>query len=534
MSVKKDIGCNTGKSDNKSCYAAGIVKYCNPDLNKTFVFLLLFFSTLLKGQSPFVNQQISINDTILTVQQAFQLISKLTSLNFSYNPDIIEISKKIRINAYQEPLSNILDRILEDPTLEYRIIGRQIIIYRPVKHIISENSAGPNRVDSVYIIELKGRILDIHNRKPIPFVNVWILSKGTGTVTNLEGYFSLKINSLYLNDTIGISCMGYKRILLPVTDFIAESKDIFLAADLIPIQEVIIRQTNPVSLLHSAIQNIPKNYPDKPAVLTSFYREIIRKNDNIMTVSEAILQTYKTGYDQAGASDYIKLIKGRKTKDMSGKDSIILKLKAGLNTTLLLDIVKNSPDFLTEESFEAFIYKMKDIIVNNQDELYQIQFVPKKEFRDAIYKGYIYLDIKTLAIVEVEFEVDPLKIEEATDMFVLKKPRNIKVKPQEAKYRVAFKKTGQKYYLNLIRCETSFRIRQKSQLFGSIYQTSLEMAVTQIDTTDIEKFRIKETARTYEIFSELIQQYEDDFWGSFNYIKPEEPLEEAIKNLSRN
>lgn len=533
MSVLIKIFCNTGKSKNKTCYASEKAGGCTSILSEAFLFLILFFSAYLKGQDIPFSQQVTINDTILTIQQAFQIINKQTSFNFSYNPDIIDISKKIRVSSFQEPLGIVLDRILADPTLEYRIIGKQIIIYRPIKHLVSENTAGQNLIDSVYIIELNGRILDMHNRKPIPFANIWIVNRGTGTVANLEGYFSLKINSQYINDSLGISCMGYKRIILPVTDFLSETRNIYLAADLIPIQEVIIRQTNPVALLRSALNNIPKNYPDKPLIINSFYREIIRKNNNIVAVSEAILQTYKTGYDQTGAPDQIKLIKGRRTKDMSGKDSVIIKLKAGLNTTLLLDVVKNPPDFLTEENFSAYSYKIKDIIVNNQDELYVIQFVPRDGFTDAIYKGNIYLDIKTLAIVEVEFEVDPVKIEDAADRFVLKKPRNIKVKPQEAKYRVAFLKTGEKYHLNFIRCETVFRIRQKSQLFGSLYQTSLEMAVTQIDTTDIEKFRLKETVRTYEIFSDLIRQYEDSFWGIYNYIRPEEPLEEAIKNLSQ-
>ncbi len=532
MSVLLKICCNTGKARNKSCYTDGNAASCRSNLFKVCLFLLLFFSACLNGQENIFNQQISINDTIITIQQAFQIISRQTSLNFSYNPDIIDISKKIRISSFQEPLGQVLNNILEDPTLKYRIIGKQIIIYRPERYNNPDKSAGLSGTDSVYIIELNGRILDIHNRKPIPFANIWIVKSGTGTVANLEGYFSLKINAQYLTESVGFSCMGYKRIILPVTDFITESKNVYLTADLIPIQEVIIRQTNPVSLLRSAIDNIPKNYPGKPMLLNSFYREIIRKNNNIVAVSEAILQTYKAGYNQAGASDQIKLIKGRRTKDISGKDSIIIKLKAGLNTTLLLDVIKNPPDFLSEVSFGAYSYKMKDIIVNNQDELYVVQFVPKDGFPDAIYKGNIYLDIRTLAIVEVEFEVDPLKIEDAADRFVLKKPRNVKVKPQEARYRIAFLKTGERYHLNFIQCETSFRIRQKSQLFGSVYQTSLEMAVTQIDTTDIEKFRLKETVRTYEIFSELIQQYEDSFWGIYNYIKPEEPLEEAIKNLS--
>jgi len=181
-----------------------------------------------------------------------------------------------------------------------------------------------------------------------------------------------------------------------------------------------------------------------------------------MAVSEAILQTYKTGYNLPATGDQIKIIKGRKTTDNHGTDTLILKLKAGLNTTLLLDVAKNLPDFLTEENFQFYNYKMTDIIVSDQNELYVIQFSPKDMNPGAIYKGRIFLDLKSLAIAAVEFEVDPTKIEEASYMFVLKKPRHIKVKPQKAQYRVTFRKIEDRYYLNLIRCETTFRIRHKN------------------------------------------------------------------------
>jgi len=513
--------------------ASGLIKIhpASPEILFFFIFLLSF-GNIIKGQDSLLYQRITIKDTSLQVSQAFQLISKLTLLNFTFRPDMINASKNVRLSAENEHLKSILDSILKDPSLQYRIIGRQIVIFRPLLVRSTErliSFAG----DTVSILEISGRVLDRHNHQPVPFANICLVGKSIGTVANLQGNFLLKVSSLHLQDSLGISCMGYKQLTLPVTAFLTSEQDYYLKPDIIPIQEVIIRKTNALSLLRSAIENIPKNYPPDPTLLTSFYREIVTKNDQVMAVSEAILQTYKTGYDLPAAGDQIKIIKGRKTMDKNSADTLILKLKAGLNTTLLLDVAKNLPDFLTEENFQNYYYKMTDIIVSDQNELYVIQFSPRDVSPGSIYKGRIFLDLKNLAIEAVEFEVDPTKIEEASHMFVLKKPRHIKVKPQKAQYKVTFRKIGDRYYLNLIRCETTFRIRHKNQLFGSAYTTILEMAVTQVETSEVERFRIKETARSQEIFMEQITDYQDSFWGEYNFIKPEEPLEEAMEKLSR-
>jgi hypothetical protein len=513
--------------------ATGFIRHMKFKRAHVYFFILsMAVCNLIQGQDSLLMQRISIQDTTLTIRQAFKLISNRTSLNFSYNPDAINISRSTLLSGRNETLHTILDRLLDDPSLEFRIIGRHIVIFRPI--ILNRSGSGgafPVK-DSVSILEIKGRVMDKQTRQPLPFSNISLIGKSIGTVANLQGNFLLKISTRYLQDSLGISCMGYKRLILPVTDYIKSQQDYYLYPDIIPIQEVIIRTTNPVALLRSAIEKIPKNYPVHPFLMTSFYREIIRKNSRPVAVSEAILQTFKTSYAFPVSGDQIKIIKGRKTKDINSSDSLILKLKAGLNTTLLLDVVKNLPEFLSEEGFHIYSYKMTDIIVNDQNEIYTIQFSPKEGYPDAFYQGRIFLDIKSLAITEVDFEVDPMKIEDAGDRFVLKKPRYIKVKPLKAQYRVTFRKIDDKYYLNFIRCETAFRIRHKNQLFGSVYNTILEMAVTQLETSDVERFRIKETAKSQEIFMEQITGFDDSFWGEYNFIKPEVPLEEAIQHLS--
>ena len=516
-----------------SCEVKGFLSFLlSGSLKGVFFFLFLSQAGFTRGQDSLIYQKISIRDTSLKVQQVFGLISISTGLSFSYNPEIINLERNVRVEADLETLHSILDRVLEDPSLEYRIIGRQIVIFRPM--VIQRSDAKTSlEKDTVSVLEIKGRILDIHNKQPISFAGISLLDKSEGTVANLQGDFLLKIDSRHLQDSLAVACMGYETLVLPVSDFVTRPQNYYLHPDIIPIQEVIIRKKNAIALLRNALENIPKNYPVYPVLLTSFYREIITKGNQVMAVSEAILQTYKTAYTLSFGGDQIKIVKGRKTADNSHSDTLILKLKAGLNTTLLLDVVKNTPDFLTKENFGSYSYNMTDIIVNDQDESYVITFSPKEGYPEAFYKGRIFLDIKSLAITAVEFEVDPEKMEEATGMFVLKKPRNIKVKPQKAQYKVTFTKTGDRYMLNLIRCETSFRIRHKNQLFGSVYSTILEMAVTRAETKDIERFRIKETAHSQEIFMEQITDFQDSFWGEYNFIKPEEPLEEAIKKLSR-
>ena len=61
--------------------------------------------------------------------------------------------------------------------------------------------------------ELTGIILDETNNTPIPFSSIYLKS-GKGVVSNEEGRFRLNINSVNINDSLFISCMGYQTLRL--------------------------------------------------------------------------------------------------------------------------------------------------------------------------------------------------------------------------------------------------------------------------------------------------------------------------------
>lgn len=62
------------------------------------------------------------------------------------------------------------------------------------------------------LFELTGTILDSKSGNPLSYVNIGILDKGVGTVTDTLGRFHLRIGSEFEYDTLRISSIGYKPI----------------------------------------------------------------------------------------------------------------------------------------------------------------------------------------------------------------------------------------------------------------------------------------------------------------------------------
>jgi hypothetical protein len=496
----------------------------------TIILFLVFGILPLTAQDSLLYRELILPDTTCTLETALRILEHQTNLSFSYNSDLINKKRMVALDSEPRPLSDVLKRILGNPSLEFSIIGRHLVIYQPLK----TPAADPDSpTDSVYFFEIRGRVLDRNDRQPLPYTSVFLNGRTIGTVSNDDGDFVLKLSSVYIRDTLNITCIGYKPMKLPVATLINTRREYLLKTDVVSIQEVVIRKMSPVLLLQSATRNIRDNYPQKPAVLTCFYRETVQQGNRYMMVSEAVLENFKPGYTGTGLSDQVKILKGRKNENFNPEDTVVLKLKAGLNTMLLLDVVKDQPDFLTGDYAVDYNYRLADIVIDNNQENYAIEFTPKELSLTSFYSGRIILGIKDLAYKWVEFYVDPDHLDKATSLFVVKKPAFLKVKLLKANYRVAFRESEGKYFLHLIRCETDFRIRNKSKLSGSVYRMTLEMIVTDIDTENASRFPFREAARLNEFFTEQIGAYDESFWGEYNFVTPDESLENAMVKLSR-
>lgn len=309
---------------------------------------------------------------------------------------------------------------------------------------------------------------------------------------------------------------------------------ITLDAKIIPIQEVVVRIVNPLRLLRDMKENIRKNYPQSPAYLTTFYREGIERKNKFVGLTEAVFKIYKSAYKPNPAPDQVKLLKMRRIISQQEKDTIIARMKSGINASLSLDLIKELPDFLlTDEKIESYMYASSDIAVIDDRLVHVIYFEQKGNINSALYRGELYIDTGNNALLRAHFEINPKYIKQATGMLVEKKSRNLKITPQKVIYTVTYKPYNGQYYINHVRGDLFFRIKKRKQLFGTFpLHTWFEMVTCKIDTNQVSRFTRSEALPTRTIFAETRFAYDEKFWGNFNVIPPEEKLNEAIGKIS--
>ncbi|MDA3781094.1 MAG: carboxypeptidase-like regulatory domain-containing protein [Bacteroidales bacterium] len=386
--------------------------------------------------------------------------------------------------------------------------------------------------DSLYV-EIKGKIIDDETYETLIFANIYLVNTNIATVSNSDGEFIIKIPRKNKNSKIEFSYIGYKNKSLPISK-LKESKNVIrLKKSSIPLAEVKIRPLEPKELVKEAFRRIPNNYSTEANMLTGFYRESVKKNWSYVAVSEGIIDIYKTSYTN-NSRDLIKLYKARKSSDVSRMDTINFKLQGGPNTTMLLDIVKNPYILFYNGSFEYFTFNLASITKIDNNINYVIEFEQIPFGTQAVYKGKIYLDTESLAISAIEFNLNTNFAHNAASILVRKKPLFMKVTPLSANYYVNYRETKGKWYLNYARGEVVFKSKWKRKLFSSKYTTVSEIAITDRREDNVKKFDRKDILSSRDIFIDEVSYFTNNgFWGNYNYIKPDDSIESAIKKLNR-
>ncbi|MEE1961887.1 carboxypeptidase-like regulatory domain-containing protein [Allomuricauda taeanensis] len=90
--------------------------------------------------------------------------------------------------------------------------------------------------------DIEGMVLDDESHEPLPYVNIGILNKEIGTVTDTNGKFMLSLNRELENDTLRISSIGYKPVEIMVNDFLSRKQPISieLEEEISKLNEVVV------------------------------------------------------------------------------------------------------------------------------------------------------------------------------------------------------------------------------------------------------------------------------------------------------
>lgn len=175
---------------------------------RTFVF---FFCATIFALSPnnilSQNSKITISeDTLLTVDEVFQLIKKKTDYKFFYEKGMFEDFPKVEVKKGIINTNELLNKSLSQADLI-------IIITKNKGIIIKEKVAEIN--NTKLQTRVSGTISDI-NGQPLPGAN--IIEKGTtnGTQTDFDGKFAITISDQ--STTLVVSYIGFVTKEIQITD----------------------------------------------------------------------------------------------------------------------------------------------------------------------------------------------------------------------------------------------------------------------------------------------------------------------------
>ncbi|MRT93216.1 carboxypeptidase-like regulatory domain-containing protein [Ancylomarina sp. 16SWW S1-10-2] len=500
---------------------------------KRLIIFLCFFtaSVISLAQNKDLNQKITICLKEISLENALDSIAQKTNTYFTYDARILQNKALVNIEVKEVVLAVVLRQIIPDTTLNFQQINKQIIIF-PTKQ--KNNRETHILKPQLQFKKVKGRVVNKKNKNALAYASIGIKGKTIGTISNIDGDFLLNLPEKYFKDTLTFSFIGFKNTEIPIHEIKNNELSIELRENLISLQEVVIRNTAPLALLKSSINRFDKNYPNHPSRLTAFYRESVSKNKNYMIYLESILDIYKSAYQSTYRMDMAKVFQSRKIYDSSRLDTVSLRLKGGVDACLHLDIIKNRIDFLDTDNFHLYNFHLADISSFDNHPVYVIHFEPKGSNSLLLMQGDIFIDTRSLAIIRAEFSYPSSRIGELKNHFIAHKSSKTKVKPLRIGYAVSYKNINGKYYLNHTKGNLKFKVRHKHQFFAKTFETNFEMAVTLVDTTNIKSFKYRERLHPNTVMSKSKQPYDATFWGTQNYIEPEENIQQALKRINTN
>ncbi|WAC12566.1 TonB-dependent receptor [Dyadobacter pollutisoli] len=143
-----------------------------------------------------LNRSISITVRAKSLKSVLHLIEEKAEIKFSYSPQVVPIHNPITLDAENRSLGEVLDMILKPIAIKYSVAGRQIILSKQGPEPKSGSIAEPGRPDfkaSHPNNKVIGGTVSDETGAGLPGVSIVLKGSQTGTVSDVEGHYSLDI-----------------------------------------------------------------------------------------------------------------------------------------------------------------------------------------------------------------------------------------------------------------------------------------------------------------------------------------------------
>jgi TonB-linked SusC/RagA family outer membrane protein len=145
----------------------------------TFFFFLSTF-TLLASGSFSQSKTFSINRENASIRDVLREIEAQSGYFFIYNNEFIDVYRKVNIDAKEQSITDLLDKLFADQHIQYKIENRKIILSPEA----GRGKAVPQQKS------VTGKVTD-SSGAPLPGVTVLVKGTNNGTITDFDGRYAL-------------------------------------------------------------------------------------------------------------------------------------------------------------------------------------------------------------------------------------------------------------------------------------------------------------------------------------------------------
>lgn len=273
-----------------------------------------------------------------------------------------------------------------------------------------------------------------------------------------------------------------------------------------------------LTLVQRSLSQISVNYPKSDNQMNAFYKERVTKNNDCLSLNEAILNINKTSYITP-KDDQIAVKDARGNCNTKLMDPIFVKLQGGPVTALELDLVKHP--FLGCEKHnigDYYEFEYSKPVNMYGKNFYVVNFKQKYADGEMLFRGKLFIDAKSLAIAKAEYSMNVEKREYAYTRFLKSKPKHSDVKMIAADYVVNYREYNNKWYFDYSTSNVTFNILNKLESTYDIYNLNSQLAVTNLiaENFSIDK---KDLLKSTDILADKISDYKvASEWDVYNLI----------------
>ena len=284
---------------------------------------------------------------------------------------------------------------------------------------------------------VSGRVLDSESGLPLPFVNVSFAGSNLGTMTDVEGLYSLEAGADRVTKLV-VSTLGYQSQTIPLQRGVPQVINLALEARSVDLEAAVVRPgrkaKNPAKPLMQRVAEAKKqNDPSSiPALKYDFYELLeVAVNDYPEKWPERqVWGPFTWVWDQLDSSEHrvalpmfatetsgtMRTSKRRREKrieaaratwlqdgeNTASVQSEFLNINLYENQLLLLDRAFTSP--LHDRGNVHYRYYILDTLERDERMCFRIAFVPRRR-GEFTFEGDMWIDTLTLGLKHVEAKI---------------------------------------------------------------------------------------------------------------------------------